>query len=161
MLIEVPAIVVGCGPAPLTVAKMLAGRGAPCLLAGHVPVGGREPVALNDPAVAALERHRLLDVLLPYVAAGPPRSISPDDYEDVVKHHCVADVNVTVYDTVSVVDRRQVAGGVSAVLTDGRSRWDLRARSLVDGAAMPATLSEAIVAAAALVDAMVTDLARD
>lgn len=159
MLIEVPAVVVGRGPGPVTVAKMLAGQAIPCLLAGHEAAGHAELVSLGDAATAALERHRLLDVLVPYLAAGPSPAISSDDYEDVLKHHCVADVNVTVYDDVAVVERRPVAGGVEAVLTDGRSRWDLRARWFIDGRDLPATLPEAIVAAATLVDGIVSEVA--
>ena len=161
MLIEVPAVVVGRGPAPLTVAKMLAGQAIPCLLAGHEPAGNVAPVPLGDAAIATLKQHRVYDVLLPYVGRGPSPAMSSDDYEDVLKHHCVADVNVTVYDAVAVVERRSDrAGVVEAVLTDGRSRWDLRARRLVDGDSLPVALPEAIVAAATLVNEMVFDLAH-
>ena len=160
MLIEVPAVVVGRGPGSLMVAKMLGGQAIPCLLAGHQPAGGTELVPLGEAAAAALERHRLLDILRPYGANGPTPAISLDDYEHVLKHHCVADVNVTVYDKVSLVDRRSTDAGMEAVLTDGRSHWDLRARWLVDGQALPAALPEAIVAAAALVDGIVASIAR-
>ena len=160
MLIEVGAIVVGRGPGPLTVAKMLAGQAIPCLLAGHEPAGGDELVSLDDTAVAALAHHRLLDILVPYLAAGPSRSIAAVEYEHVVKHHCVADINVTVYDNVAVIERRHAAQGVEAVLTDGRSRWDLRAQWFVDGEALPTPLSQAIVAAAKVVDDIVTYAAR-
>jgi hypothetical protein len=149
MRIDTPLLVVGHGPAALVVAKVTAGCGTPCLLAGHEVTGADEPVPLGPAAVAALERHGLLDILRPYLTATDPVSIAPRDFEEVVKHHCVADLNVTVYDEVTVVDRAASGPGLRAVLTDGRSRWDLAAERFVDADGLPRTLPEAITEGAA------------
>ena len=77
-------------------------------------------------------------------------------FEEVLKQHCVADMNVSVYDGVDVVDRVVDGRGVRGVLTDGTSRLGAAAptcSSMPTGC--PATLSEAIVAgAAAALDAI-------
>lgn len=160
MRIDTALLVVGRGPAALVVAKLAAGAGLPCLLAGHAPAGdgpagdGRAgddaPVGLTDEATATLERHGLVDVLRPYLDAQVPLTIAPRAFEEVVKHHCVADLNVVVYDGVTVVDRVLVGSGLHGVLTDGTSRWDLSADLFVDADLLPTGLSEAIVAGAAV-----------
>jgi hypothetical protein len=148
--IDTSLLVIGRGAAPLVVAKVAAGCGLPCLLAGHEVAGGDEPVALDGDAVAALRRHGLLDVLRPYVASTEPWTISPRAFEEVVKHHCVADLNVTVYDDVEVVERVASGGGLQGVLTDGTARWDLGADRFVDGDLLPTALPAAIVAGTAV-----------
>jgi hypothetical protein len=156
MRIDVPLLVVGRGPAALVVAKVAAGHGLPCLLAGHEVLGDDEPVALGPDAVAALERHGLVDILRPYVVGLDPFTISGRDFEEVVKHHCVADLNVTVYDEVAVIERTADVPGLRGVLTDGTSRWELAADQFVDAELLPTALSDAITAgAAAALDATV------
>jgi hypothetical protein len=151
--IDVPVLVVGQGPAPLTVAKMLAGRGVLCLLAGHTVLPDAAPAALGSSAIDVLKAHGLLEILHPYLDHdGTSVAISPEVYENVIKHHCVADINVIVYDEVDIVDRLVGSSGVDAVMTQGRSRWQVHAAALVDGSDLPASLSDAIVTAAALVD---------
>jgi hypothetical protein len=155
MRIETPLLVVGRGPAALVVAKLAGGLGLPCLLAGHVVVGGDVPVVLDADAVAVLQRHGLLDVLRPYLASPDPPAIAPRSFEEVVKHHCVADLNVTVYDGVAVIERVAAGVGVRGVLTDGRARWDLVADRFVDAGLLPSSLPAAITAgAAAALDAV-------
>ena len=149
MLIDTPLLVVGRGPAALVVAKVAAAYGLPCLLAGHEATGTDQPVALEADAVAALERHGLIDVLRPYLGGGDPPTIAPLAFEEVIKHHCVADLNVTVYDQVEVVERVAAVGGIDGVLTDGTSRWTLHADQYVDAAVLPTELSAAITAGAA------------
>jgi hypothetical protein len=152
--IDTPLLVVGRGPAALVVAKLAAGRGLPCLLAGHEVLGDDTPTPLDDAAVEVLTRHGVLDVLRPYLTATTPVAIAPRAFEEVVKHHCVADLNVTVYDEVEVVDRRFGDDGGQAVLSDGTSRWDLHADRFVDADLLPHPLSAAIVAGAAVVDGL-------
>ena len=149
MRIDTPLLVIGRGPAALVVAKVAAAYGLPCLLAGHESTGADEHVALDPDAVAALERHGLIDVLRPYLGGGDPPTIAPLAFEEVIKHHCVADLNVTVYDEVAVVDRVPTGRGIEGVLTDGTSRWDLGADQFVDAGALPTELSGAITAGAA------------
>ncbi len=152
MRIDTPLLVVGRGPGALVVAKLAAGRGVPCLLAGHEVIDDDTPTELDDAAVEVLTRHGVLDVLRPYLTASAPATITPRDFEEVVKHHCVADLNVTVYDEVTVVDRRLGDGGGEAVLTDGTSRWELHADRFVDAGLLPSALSAAIVDGAAAVE---------
>jgi hypothetical protein len=154
MPIDVPLLVVGRGPAALVVAKLAAGRGLPCLLAGHEIVGDEVPRPLTAPAAAVLERDGLLDVLRPHLTAVAPLTIAPSEFELVVKHHCVADLNVTVYDGVTVLERVTSGAGLRGVLSDGTSRWLLHADRFVDADALPSALSAAIVAGAARVDAL-------
>jgi hypothetical protein len=155
MVIDTPLLVVGHGPAALVVAKVAAGCGLACLLVGHEIVGNDEPVALDAAAAAELERHGLIDVLRPYLTGVDPPTMTGRAFEEVIKHHCVADLNVTVYDQMAVVDRRSTGRGVSGVLTDGTSRWDVRADAFVDASGLPTALSPAITAGgAAAVDAV-------
>ena len=149
MRIDIPLTVIGRGPAALVVAKVAAGCGLPCLLAGHEVLGGEAPVELDADAVAELERYGLIDVLRPYLTAVTPPTIAPVAFEEVIKHHCVADLNVVVYDGMRVVDRVVAGRGVRAVLTDGTSRWDLATERFVDASLLPGTLSEAITAGTA------------
>jgi hypothetical protein len=154
MLIDIPLLIVGPGPAALVVAKVASGWGLSSLVAGHEPLGGREPrsehvpVDLDETAIAVLSPHGVLDVLRPYLAVAEPPAIAPVVFEEVLKHHCVVDMNITVYDGMSLVERRARGRGVSGVLTDGRARWDLVADAFVDASTMPGDLNAAIAAGA-------------
>jgi hypothetical protein len=155
MLIDTPLLVLGRGPAALVVAKVAAGCGLACLLAGHEAIDDDVAVPLTPEAAEALVRHGVLDVLRPYLDRADPPTISPRTFEEVLKHHCVADVNVTVYDQVTVVEREFVGRGLRGVLTDGKARWDLAADVVVDTATLPTSLSAAITAGvAAALDAV-------
>ncbi len=155
MLIDTPLLVIGEGPAALVVAKVAAGYGLACLLVGHEVTGDDAPLPLAPDAVAALRHHGLFDILRPYLVALDPPTLTPLSFEEVVKHHCVADLNVTVYDQMDVIERRTTGAGTSGVLTDGRSRWNVSADVFVDADAMPRELSAAIMAGeAAALDAL-------
>ena len=148
MRVDTPLLVVGRGPAALVVAKVAGACGQPCLLAGSEVSADDSPVVLTPDAVAVLEAHGLVDVLRPALHGLDPLTISPLVFTEIVKQHCVADVNVGVYDGVEVVDRVVDGRGVRGVLTDGTSRWELQADVFVDADGLPATLSEAITAGA-------------
>lgn len=148
MLIETPLLVVGRGPAALLVARMVSGAGRPCLLAGHEVLPAGQPATLDAAAVATLEAHGLFDIFRPYLVASSPPAVVPAEFEEVLKGHCVADVNVTVYDGLELVDVVREGGGVAGVLTDGRSRWEVRAAAFVDAGELPSELPAAVVAAA-------------
>ena len=105
MVIDTPLLVTGHGPAGLVVAKVVSGWGLQSLVAGHQPLDGDEPVVLDPEAVAVLTPHGVFDVLRPYLASVEPPSIAPVVFEEVLKHHCVADMNVTVYDGIELVER--------------------------------------------------------
>jgi hypothetical protein len=148
MVIDTPLLVVGRGPAALLVARVASGFGLSSIVAGHEPLGGDEPEVLDAAAVAVLAPHGVLAVLRPYFVVNEPPTIAPDVFEQVLKHHCVADPNVTVYDGLELVDRAPRGAGVSGVLSDGRARWDLLADAFVDAADLPVRLSDAVPAAA-------------
>ena len=162
MLIETPLLIIGRGPAALVVAKVASGWGLSSLVAGHEPLGGDQPVVLDPAAVAVLGPHGVFDVLRPYLSAVEPPSIAPMVFEQVLKHHCVADMNVTVYDGMELVERVTVGSatgdGVRGVLTDGRSRWDISADAFVDAAELPSELPAAIPAAAEAAAAVLATL---
>lgn len=149
MRIDTALLVVGGGPGALVAAKIAGACGQPCLLAGHRIVADDTPVPLGADEVAILREHGLLDVLRPHLHSLDPLAISPLAFEVVVKQHCVADLNVTVYDDVTVVDRVPEGRGVRAVLTDGTSRWELHADVFVDADDLPHSLADAIRAGAA------------
>jgi hypothetical protein len=153
-----PLLIVGGGPGALAAAEIASGHSVPSLVVGHVAGKGPDPeypVALDAAAVEALLPHGVLDVLRPYLVVVDPPTLSPHVFEDVLKQHCVADMNVTVYDAMDVVERRPAEdGGLDAVLTDGRSRWELSADAVIDTTAFPAELSEAVNRAAAEVRAV-------
>lgn len=153
MRIETPLLITGGGPAALALARIMSGRSVMSLMAGHSPTADTEPVALDTDSVAALGDS--LGVLRPYLTASEPPTIGPDVFEHVLKHHCVADMNVTVYDGIDLVEARPVPSdsgrfGVRGVLTDGKKRWEVAADAYVDAAQLPTELNEAIAAAADL-----------
>ncbi|MPY91552.1 MAG: hypothetical protein GEV08_00395 [Acidimicrobiia bacterium] len=154
MLIDTPLLVVGRGPAALLVARFVSGSSMSSLLAGHEVLGGEVPVVLDPEAVAVLTPHGVLDVLRPYLAAAEPPAIAPATFEEVLKHHCVADMNITVYDGLELVERVRRGEGVTGVLTDGRARWEVTADAFVDAAELPSWLAAAIPAAAERADAV-------
>lgn len=147
--IDTPLLVTGGGPAALVVARLASSRNVSSVMAGHTfaePTDPPRPVALDTASVEALGD--ALGVLQPYLAAVEPPAIDPAVFEHVLKHHCVADMNVTVYDGMTLVE----GDGTRGVLADARSRWEVVADSHVDAAAMPVELNAAIAAAAVAVD---------
>jgi hypothetical protein len=169
LVIDTPLLIVGGGPAALVVAKVVSGYGLGSVVTGHQSVGstgdeaagggggaGAEPsaelddrpVELGDEAVAVLTPHGVLDVLRPYLSTADPPAIVPSVFVEVLKHHCVADMNVTVYDGLVLTERERRAGraeGLVGVLSDGRSRWEVRADAFVDASTLPADLPGAVV----------------
>ncbi len=150
--IEVPLLVVGTGPGALVVTKLAGAHGITTLLAGHRLADDEEPALLSAEAVAALMPTGLFDILRPFLAPVDGIAIAPAAFEEVVKHHCVVDVNVTVYDGFELVEAVAVGEGVRGILTDGRSRWEVAADRFVDASTLPLDLSEAILAGAALIE---------
>ena len=142
--VETPLLVLGPGPGALVAAKVAGACGQPCLLVGHDLAGGETPVALDATAVALLAEHGVLDVLRPCLLAGDPPSIAPRQFEAILKQHCVADLNVGVYDRMEVVDRVVVGRSLRGILTGGTRRWELVADAWIDGAALAMSLPAAI-----------------
>ena len=160
MLIDTPLLVFGPGPGALVVAKVASAFGFTSLVAGHETVGAEVPVPLGEDAVAALAAHGLLDVFRPYFVADNPPTITAAAFEEVLKHHCVVDMAVTVYDGMSLVERSVNGSGMAGVLSDGRSRWEVHADHFVDASALPLDLNAAIVAGAQHATAMAAKAAK-
>ena len=155
--VDTPLLVQGRGPAALVAAKVAGACGQPCLLVGHEVTSGDTPVELDAAATTVLEEHGLLDVLRPYLLASDPLTVVPSDFERVVKQHCVADLNVGVYDRFEIVDRVIDGRTLCGLLTDGTSRWQLTADACIDADALARSLPAAIThGAAAALDAIVT-----
>jgi hypothetical protein len=147
--IETPLLVLGRGPAALVAAKLAGSWGQPCLLVGHEVLGGDAPEALDPTAVALLDEHGLLDVLRPHLHGSDPPTIAPRELEEVLKQHCVADLNVGVYDRMGLVERTVTGAALRGVLASGTSRWEVVADGWIDAEALPTSLSAAIAAGAA------------
>jgi hypothetical protein len=147
--IETPLLIVGPGPAALVIAKVVSGRGLPCLIVGHEAADNTEPVALDPESVAILEPHGILAVLRPYAAAQNPFTIASLAFENALKHHCVADMLVTVYDDMHVNEASTTAGGLHGELTDGRITWKIQADAFVDVSKFSIELNDAVHQAAA------------
>ena len=147
--LETPRRIVGPGPAALVIAKVVSGRGLPCLIVGHEAADNTEPVALDPESVAILEPHGVLAVLRPYAVAQNPFTIASLAFENALKHHCVADMLVTVYDDMYVNEASTTAGGLQGELTDGRNTWEIRADAFVDVSEFSIDLNDAVLQAAA------------
>ena len=155
MLIDTPLLITGSGPASLIIAKLASGRGLSSLIAGHSSSQDETAVLLSKGAVNILSPHGLFDVLRPYLLSHDPARISRAAFEQVLKHHCVADMNTTVYDNFSFTPtRNDIEAQWSGTISDGTSSWDIRADAWVDAAKVSADLQTAISSS----DKIVTDL---
>ena len=153
--IHTPLLIVGSGPAALVAAKVASGWGLPCFLVGQQPHEDLKPTELDGRSQSILERHGVLAVLRPYATRHDPFTITPVSFERALKHHCVADTLITVYDGMSVQDLRPEGRGVAAVLTDGHRTWGIRADAYLDVGTLPTALNEAIQQAARFSDDLV------
>jgi len=142
--LETSLLVRGPGPATVVAAKVAGACGQPCLLVGHEITGDDEAVVLDVAGLDALEQYGLVDVLRPHLVAAHPPSIVPSEFEYVLRQHCIADLNVSVYDRFDVVDRVVRDGTLHGVLTDGTSRWELVADTWIDAATLATSLPAAI-----------------
>jgi hypothetical protein len=156
--IDTPLWIVGHGPAALVVAKLASGRGVSSLLLAGPVSDDERPVLLGDEAVAALRPDGVFDVLRPYLVSSAPVAMTPAAFEEVLKHHCVVDMGVTVYDGMSVVELERGARGAVGAFTDGRGRWDVVADAFVDAAELPSELDAAVRAGAAVVEEVLAAL---
>lgn len=159
MRIDTPLLITGGGPAALVAARVASGSGLQSLLAGYEPVGGEAPVVLDPVALAVLTPHGDLEVLRPYLVASEPPTIAPALFEGVLKHHCVVDMNITVYDGMRLLEVRPHRGGVTGALFDGRTRIELSADRHIEARALPRDLGAAISAGAAAAHAALASLA--
>ncbi len=150
--IDTPLLIVGHGPAALVAAKLASGIGQSSLVAGHESIGTYEPVVLDQRSVDILEPDGVLGVLRPYAADQDPFAIAPATFEAGLKHHCVVDMLVTVFDGLWVEDLEIDGSGATGRLTDGRSNWAVTADAYLGVSDYPTDLNAAIHCAAAFVD---------
>lgn len=161
--IETPLLIVGHGPASLVAAKVASGAGLACMIVGHQAVEPSNPVELDEESLAILDPHGVLGVLRPYASSHQPFTIAPELFENGLKHHCVADMLITVYDNMTIsdsntTDSATTALGMTAVLTDGATSWPLVADHFLDTSSLPLGLNEAIHAAATFVAQLLEQL---
>jgi len=150
VLIETPLLIVGGGAGALVAARIASAHSLTSLVAGHVPTDDETPVSLTADSVTAMGDS--LGVLRPYLASTEPPTIAPSVFERVLKHHCVADMNVTVYDGMKLLDPRVAEdGGVRGVLVESRSRFDVVGDAFLDASTLPTNLNQAIAAASTAV----------
>ncbi len=152
--IDTPLLVMGHGPAALVLAKIASGMGFPSVVAGHEAVDDREPVVLDDRSQTILRPHGVLGVLRPYAVSQEPFAIAPIEFENGLKHHCVADMLITVLDGIEFEGQAH-GGPITGSLSDGRSTWEVSADVFVDAGTLPGELNEAIRAAAELAESLV------
>ncbi len=148
MRIDTPLLITGGGPAALVAARVASGSGLQSLVVwAETRDRDDAPVVLGPAVRAILTPHGVLDVLRPYLAATDPPAIAPSLFEGVLKHHCVVDMNITVYEGMewTAAAGRPGAGGV---LELGATRIEVVADAQIDTATHPAELEGAIVAGA-------------
>tara|TARA_R110000787_G_scaffold134595_2_gene246980 strand:- start:787 stop:1347 length:561 start_codon:yes stop_codon:yes gene_type:complete len=171
-VIDTPLLIVGGGPAALIVATVVSGSSMGSLIVGHESVGGDELVQLDEAEVAVLKPHGVINVLRPYATSTEPFVITAALFEKVLKHHCVVNMNITVYDGMKLVDLKIVGDGgdasdggdrdsgdgkaareglgARATISDGHSQWQVKADYLADTGHLSVDLNEAIKSGAAL-----------
>lgn len=150
--IDTPLLIVGHGPAALVAAKLASGIGQSSVVVGHESVENDEPVVLDQQSVDILEPDGVLGVLRPYAADQNPFAIAPVTFEAGLKHHCVVDMLVTVFDGLWVEDLELTGSGGIGRLTDGRSNWTFTTDTYLDVSDYPTELNAAIHRAAAFVN---------
>jgi hypothetical protein len=106
------------------------------------------PFVFDSDALEVLRPHGVFDVFRPYLVSAEPPAIAAIVFEEVLKHHCVVDMNITVFDGLALVESTPRGGGVSGVLTDGRTRWEISADAFVDAGELPSDLPVSIPASA-------------
>ncbi len=156
--IATPLLVFGPGPAALVTAKLVSGAGLPCLLAGHHNLDQLQPVELDERSLAILEPQGVLGVLRPYAASQNPFTIAPAMLENGLKHHCVADMLVTVYDHMTLTEVRNDGEQMCGKLRDDRSEWDVVADTMVDVTSWPTDLNRCIEESARFTEQLLAPL---
>lgn len=129
------------------------------MIAGHSSSQDQTAVLLSKGAVNILSPHGLFDVLRPYLLSHDPVHISRAAFEQVLKHHCVADMNTTVYDNFSFTPiRNDIEARWSGIISDGTSSWDICADAWIDTAKISADLQTAISSSEKIVADLFTKL---
>lgn len=148
--IDTPLLVTGPGPGGLVAAKLLSGRGVPSMVVGHETVPSPDPVELDALSLTILEPDGVLGVLRPYATSQDPFTITAPAFENGLKHHCVADMLITVYDGMQV--ELTADAEISGRMVVGSSTWDVVADATLPAASLGTELNQVIHGAADFID---------
>ena len=155
--IDTPLLIVGGGPAALIVGTVASGYSLSSLIVGHESKDSDEMFGLDDKAIALLKPHGVINVLRPYAESYEPFVITASLFEKVLKHHCVVNMNITLYDGMELLDLSPDGDGAKATMSDGETQWLIRADHLVDTSNMPTSPNAATREGAAIAEAIVAE----
>jgi hypothetical protein len=156
--IDTPLLIVGGGPAALIVGTVASGYSLSSLIVGHESKDSDELFELDDKAIALLKPHGVINVLRPYAESYEPFVITAALFEKVLKHHCVVNMNITLYDGMELLDLSPVDVGAKGTISDGETQWLIKAGRIVDTTKLSANLNAAIKEGAAIAKDIVNDL---
>jgi len=156
--IDTPLLIIGGGIAALLVGQMVSDASLSSLIVGHNAFSGDEAVELDQDSIALLRPHGILNVLNPYAVSQEPLTISQVVFEKVLKHHCVVNMNITVYDDMEIQGLTTEGEGASATLSDGKTQWQVHADRFIDTSELATDLNGAIKAGAALAQGILANL---
>ena len=142
----------------MIVAKVVSAASMGSLVIGHQALNDGQIVELSDASLEVLKPQGVINILRPYANCISPFSIAADKFEQVLKHHCVVNMNITVYDgmTISLPVTSPISSlshtdqGVAVKLMDAHSEWSVNADRMVNTANLPQDLNGAIVEGAAI-----------
>ena len=153
--IDTPLLIVGGGPAALIAGTVASGYSMGSLIVGHEPVCPEEPVRLEAEVLEILKPHGVINVLLPYADSTEPVVIKASVFEQVLKHHCVVNMNITLYDVMLVSDLCCGKKRANATISDGLTQWSVKADRLLNTAHLPIELNGAIREGARLAKSLI------
>ena len=156
--IDTPLLIVGGGPAALIIGTVAAGYSLGSLIVGHESLDSDEVVELDDEALALLKPHGVINVLKPYATSTDPFVITAALFEKVLKHHCVVNMNITLYDGMEVLDLQLDGGGARCTISDGHTQWAIKTDNLVDTANLHTDLNSAIKEGAAIAGRILSNI---
>lgn len=145
----------GGGPAALIIGTVAAGYSLGSLIVGHESLGSDETVELDDEALELLKPHGVINVLKPYATSTEPFVITATLFEKVLKHHCVVNMNITLYDGMKVLDLMLDGAGAQCAISDGHTEWLIKADRIVNTTQLPTDLNGAVKAGAAIATEMI------
>jgi len=148
--IDTPLLIVGGGPAALIIGTVVAGYSLGSLIVGHESLNSDEAVELDDKAIELLKPHGVINVLRPYATSTEPFVITAALFEKVLKHHCVVNMNITLYDGMELLDLAPDGDGANCTISDGQTKWAIKADRLVDTTKLSIDLNGAIKEGAAI-----------
>ena len=148
--IDTPLLIIGGGPAALVIGTVASGYSLGSLIVGHQSTDSDNTLELDEEAIVQLKPHGVINVLRPYAQNMEPFLITEALFEKVLKHHCVVNMNITVYDGMDLLELTAVGEGAKAVISDGQTQWTITADHLVDTTSLPADTNGAIKEGASL-----------